>query len=268
MTRAWFTVPYQVLRDAPSISEQSGVYVVHARLDALGEDDALMSLLTRREVERLTAIPLARRRREHVASRVWAKLLFLARHDGEVIDERLGPPIDRFSPESYRDLELARLGAGGPPRLFRRGVECRDLHVSIAHAAGCVVVGMSVRGPIGIDVATIEDHVSSFYRVQFSPRERAWASTEKRMLHTLLWTLKESIVKTGVVPHVTLWGYDEIEVLVDEPSAAVAASCERQGVLAPLHLTVPRLDGARVREAGFARISNSLLSFVAVELAA
>ena len=268
MTRAWFTVPHQVFRDAPSIREQSGVCVVHARLDALSDDDALTSLLTPREVERLSAIPLARRRREHLASRVLAKYVFLARHDGEVIDEGLGLSIDRFSPESYHDLELARVGAGGPPRLFRRGAECRDIHVSVAHAAGCVAVGMSARGPIGIDVAPIEDHAPSFYRVQFSPRERAWASTEKRTLHTLLWTLKESIVKTGVVPHITLWGYDEIEVLVDEPSAAVAASCERQGVLAPLRLTVPRLDGARVREAGFARISNSLLSFVAVELAA
>jgi hypothetical protein len=80
--------------------------------------------------------------------------------------------------------------------------------------------------------------------------------------YTLLWALKESVVKTGAVPDSTLWGFDEIEILVEQSAGDVAR--HQSLTLLPLTVHVPRA-AAPLQTPDSRAFRNLLLSFVTLE---
>ncbi|MDB4890169.1 MAG: hypothetical protein JWL61_2024 [Gemmatimonadetes bacterium] len=245
--------------DAPAVT---GVRVHHMRVPEADETRALLARLTPAELARVGAIRNGTRQREHIASRVLAKYLVLRGFQSdEPICEIGAEQLAELPAGEYREIDVSR--ADGAPRVFRRGVALADLHLSIAHSAGTTAVGVSTSTPIGIDVATIEEHAPSFHRVHYSQRERDWVArggeAVSGALFTLLWTLKECLVKAGGAPHATLWGYDEVEVLADTCPREVA---DRLAAGALLTMAI-RLPFDRVGRASCTRIANTILSFVA-----
>lgn len=240
----------------------TGVRVQHTRVPDANDVRALLACLTPAERARAGAIGNETRRREHIASRVLAKHLVL---DGLVSDE----PVRAIGFDELVELparlcqEVEVLRADGAPRVFRRGVAVADLHLSIAHGEGIAAVGVSTDNPIGIDVATIEAHAPSFRRVHYSQRERDWiargGNAAENALFTLLWTLKECVIKAGGAPEATLWGYDEVEVLVDACPRGVADSIANG---TPQAVAI-RLPFDRLGSASVTRIANTILSIVA-----
>lgn len=241
----------------------TGVRAHHVYVPDANQSRALEACLTPAELARAAAIRSELRRREHVASRVLAKHLMLDRIDDldETMREISISELLAVAAEKYRTVEVFR--EDGAPRVFRRGAALPGVHLSIAHSAGTTAVGVSTGSPMGIDVATVEAHAPSFHRVHYSQAERDWiACADERAsspLSTMLWTLKECVIKAGGAPQATLWGYDEVEVLVERSARDVAADLE-----AGVTLTIPiRLSPARVATARVSRIANSILSFVA-----
>lgn len=240
----------------------TGVHVHHMRVPGADETCALLACLTPAELARVGAIRNETRRREHIASRVLAKYLVLGRfQSGDTIREIGAEQLAEVPAEQYRELQVLR--ADGAPRVFRRGIPLADLYLSIAHSAGTTAVGVSTDAPIGIDVATVEEHAPSFHRVHYSTRERDWVArggeAGSGALFTLLWTLKECVVKAGGAPHATLWGYDDVEVLADMCPREVA---DRLGAPGPLPMAIG-LPFDRVGSASATRIADTILSCVA-----
>jgi phosphopantetheinyl transferase len=231
------------------------IVVAHAAL-AAWDLDALVPCLAPSERARFASLPHARRRHEFAIGRVLAKHVYLSSRAPRATSTTAH--IAAFSQSSYRDVEIIR--ADGPPRLVRRGEIQTDTHVSIAHGAGHAAAALSTGGPIGVDIVDVTRREPSFYRQQFSRREQAWANGEES--YALLWALKESVMKAGAVPDATLWGFDEIEIFVEE-SAAVLDQ-QRSDNIIPLTVRVPRAAGA-IADAGFARVGNMLLSFITLE---
>lgn len=222
-------------------------------------EDALVPYLASSERVRFSGLPNARRRHEYAGGRVLAKFLFLSRSHGATTVRDVSPDeIRLFSTTAYR--EIATVRGEGPLQFFWRGARQPNVHVSVAHGSGCAAAAISRHRPIGLDITDIAPHVPSFYRTQFSPRERAWANDEAS--YALLWALKESIVKTGAVPDATLWGFDEIEIVVEESAGDIAR--HHSATIRPLTVRVPRAAGT-IAGAGFARVSDLLLSFVTLE---
>jgi len=234
------------------------VAVAHMALGAWPED-ALVPYLAPSEQARFSSLSNTRRRHEYAGARVLAKYLFLNRsRDAMTMVDVRPEDITLFSTSTFREIEVAR--GDGPPQLIWRDAPQRNIHLSLAHGSGYVAAAISAQGPVGLDVMDIAVRAPSFYRKQFSPREQAWANDDAS--YALLWALKESVVKTGAVPDATLWGFDEIEILVEQSAGDVARHHSHS--LLPLTVRVPRAASA-IADAGFARVRNLLLSFVTLE---
>jgi len=208
------------------------IHAARTRLDA-PPDEGILRTLTAAERDRLAAVTRPDRRQQLIVSRALAKRLFVEMLDGKVIaaagsrggaipEVRLEVPR-ACEAERQRDVEVGRASPDeARPTIVDGGAVRRDVNVSIAHADGWATVALSTTAAIGVDVARDEPRCPSFYRAHFTTRERAWVKraheAHRETLHTLLWTLKESVLKSGIASGVTLWGYDEIELALDVPA--------------------------------------------------
>ena len=261
------------------------IHAVRARLHAVPDEGILESLLTPNERARLRAVTQPLRRRELIVSRVLAKRLFVRMMDaapavagmrGATFSEvKLETPQESEG-SRLRDVEIGRAASGeAGPSIIDRGIPRRDMSVSIAHADGWTTVALSTASAIGVDVARTEARCASFYRAHFTKPEREWVEGTHRsrqdVLYTLLWTLKEGVVKSGTAPGVTLWGYDEIELVLDVTACDLGNRCESaDGVVAqglPLRISVA-VSGSRGGRAWISRNEETLFSLVTMRRAA
>lgn len=86
----------------------------------------------------------------------------------------------------------------GRPSIFaatRRALG-EPVHISLSHTRG-YVAAIAARTPCGID---IEHHSRSVVRRALSPRESEWldCQVDAGLAFARLWTLKESLIKTGI----------------------------------------------------------------------
>lgn len=167
-----------------------------------------------------------RRKSEWLAGRLAAKHLFLNRLDRsrEVRGQLWKPTLSKLSAESlgvyspwmYRKVEV--LSDGGAPRLLWCGKE-RPESVSLSHAGGISCASLADEKPTAIDVETSVRRNDAFYRNTFTEVERNWVarvacgeSSSANWHFTLLWTLKESVLKLGWLDGPSLWNLPRIEI--------------------------------------------------------
>jgi hypothetical protein len=142
-------------------------------------------------------------------------VLALVAHD-EVGEKAYGGHL------SKREIELLPSAVSGPPRLFLRGRELppRAPRVSLSHGGGFSCAALTRPGAAaGVDLETVAPRVPAFYPGNFTPHERQWAEAGARStglpvpwLYTLLWTLKEAALKSGVTNVRSVWGFSGMEI--------------------------------------------------------
>ena len=219
--------------------------------DTVPEQTAL-SRLSRDEHRRLAELRESRRRRRWLAGRLLAKHLFLKseglkselrperRAHGGTVSE--GPELvdpqdfEALDSEAYRGYELRapRSTVRLRPSLAETDGEDLPVDLSISHGGGWTVAclrplsrplsGVSSRLG-GLDLERVEARPQSFYRGNFTVSERLWArcpatrTQDGRAMRqlvqqrfTLLWTVKESLLKSGLVGLRSVWDFPRLEL--------------------------------------------------------
>ncbi len=109
----------------------------------------------------------------------------------------------------------------GIPYLSWNGVTLSNLHLSIAHAGGWAIACLSSTGSVGLDIEECLSRTPEFYECYFLQQERIWVEQQPRQklsaiqLYTLLWTLKESYLKTGVSEIQNVGNLSNLSVAID-----------------------------------------------------
>jgi phosphopantetheinyl transferase len=176
----------------------------------------------------------SRRRQSWLAGRMAAKYCFLrtfgasatglqqSRMPARVfVDAR---SLDAFSPWMYRQVEVLPAPAGGPPRFSWSGRPC-GVRLSLSHTAGQSCAYLDSRGPIGLDIEEALPRREAFYRRNFTRSEQEWAERIARetgatraWVYTLLWTIKESALKSDESGRGTIWDMPLVEVAMPAES--------------------------------------------------
>lgn len=201
---------------------------------------AFAGCLTAAEQARCARFARPERQARFVAGRLAAKYLFLQRLDGAAPAPlaRLTPEaLGDFSPWMYRAVEILP-DAGGVPRLAWNG-RPRPERVSVAHTDGLTVASLAEAGPLGLDVEQALPRRDAFYAGNFTPGERRWVARSAwatgvpfTWLYTLLWTLKEALLKAHLAgPPLSLWDFRrlELDVLTNARTMAAAYRSPRVG---------------------------------------
>ncbi len=199
--------------------------------------------LSEREQARFAAIVDPSRKARWLAGRLAAKYLFLMQMNRAGTIEA-GPPVlvpitferlAAFLPWMYRHVEVLAPDAtsGGAPRLTWGGEVCPAHRVSLSHANGTTCACIAGGSTLGIDLEESVPRIHAFYRGNFTEAERQWVAqiaSETRFsptwLFTLLWTLKESVLKANVLEkEISVWDFPRIDVrLRVDPRQLTAAS--------------------------------------------
>jgi phosphopantetheinyl transferase (holo-ACP synthase) len=183
-------------------------------------------LLSTDERANYLGLPKGRRKEEWLAGRLAAKHVFLDRLERS--KESLGPQwrptltvltpesLCTYSPWMYRQVEVHT--SDGKPSLVWCGTKRRE-SISLSHAGGVSCASISLEAPTAIDIETAAPRVGAFYRNNFTEAEREWAHlggvAERRRSNwyfTLLWTLKESVLKLGWLKQAGVWELPRIEI--------------------------------------------------------
>lgn len=258
------------------------------------EDEAISARLTGREHAALRNRMRPERRRASSLARIVSKHLLLDALEHVEGDggsggsggswDRRGSPVRQRSP-SLQVLDALALGElsvracqsvevlsarGVAPRLGADGEALEHTSLSLTHDArwAGAAIGTAGRGPVGVDVEVATDHPAPFFEDYFTPRERRWVAeagdSARLALFTLLWTMKESMLKMGVAPDPSLLTLGLLEVVVDTPGDQVAAHCLADSgggsTVCPLALRV-HVGAAELRPSAFyARCGESIVS--------
>ena len=157
-----------------------------------------------------------RRRGEWLAARLASKFLFLTGDSGMLS----ASDLQRFPAETYRSVEVTRDDQTrfGIPQV-RRGNACRDVAISHTDGVACALLGDGET--IALDIEQVEPRGAVFYRGNFTARERAWVEecSGNRGLNphwtfTLLWSIKECLLKTPQYSDFSVWGMPSIDIRI------------------------------------------------------
>ena len=166
------------------------------------------------------------RKREWLAGRLTAKYIFLNRLElsSEAQDGDWRPTLSRlsaavlgdYSPWMYQKVEVVT--NGGKPNLAWCG-EARPESISLSHSGSVSCASIGFGKPTAIDIEATVPRLDAFYRINFSEVERCWANRvaggeqiRSNWFFTLLWTLKESVLKLGWLKQATVWNFPGIEI--------------------------------------------------------
>ncbi len=199
--------------------------------DTLVEKEFL-GYLTAAEKERLWGIRNEKRRKKWLAGRMAAKYLYLDRltqsnsrreSDEMVFTELARDNIESFEPSRYQGVEiLPPTGStGNVPRLSVRDVEQDYPDISLSHTDGLTCACLADNTLIGVDLELSERRLDSFYRLNFTCSETEWVreitarnDINKFWLYTILWSLKESALKSRHCSESSMWDIPSIEIKV------------------------------------------------------
>ena len=182
--------------------------------------------LSEAERDQISRVRNPLRRRERLAGRIAAKFLFLQRRLASPMTRDLHllkinrSALDRISPSLFRQVLITPpdQGTGAPRISWCMGQRIAE-KAAISHTDGlaCVLLGDSEA--CSVDFEKSEARISSFYRHYFTPREKEWAAACVRRYglnstwaYTVLWSMKECVLKTGAFAHLTVWNISSLEM--------------------------------------------------------
>jgi 4'-phosphopantetheinyl transferase EntD len=190
------------------------------------QDERYMPLLSADERAKYLTLPSLSRKGEWLAGRLAAKHVFLNRL--ELSEESSGQQwrptltvltaeaLGTYSPWMYRQVEV--LSDDGRPSLVWCGRQ-RPENISLSHSGGVSCASIASGARTAIDIETAAPRVGAFYRNNFTEAERAWAHggaggerVRSNWYFTLLWTLKESVLKLGWLKQAGVWEIPRIEI--------------------------------------------------------
>jgi 4'-phosphopantetheinyl transferase EntD len=166
------------------------------------------------------------RKRDWLAGRLTAKYIFLNRLElspepqaGEwrpALTRLSAATLGDYSPWMYQNVEVVT--NGGKPNLTWCG-EVRPESISLSHSGSVSCASIGFGKPTAIDIEAAVPRLDAFYRINFSEVERCWANRvaggeriRSNWFFTLLWTLKESVLKLGWLKQATVWSFPGIEI--------------------------------------------------------
>ena len=186
------------------------------------------SCLSPTEMDESCAISNRQRRAEWLAGRMAAKYVFLERQrcdaSTDASDPRLrqisGNALQQFPSEAYREVIVARdkSPAGGAARIGWRSKPDR-VNVAISHVQGFACAFIGNGGEYSVDLEAPSPRVPAFYAHNFTAHERSWTgdcarcfNLDPNWLYTLLWSVKECLLKTPAFAALSLWNMASIEI--------------------------------------------------------
>lgn len=199
--------------------------------DTLVEKEC-MGYLTGVEKERFMGIRHEKRRKKWLAGRLAAKYLYLDRltplssrcGSGEVVFTELARDnIESFSPSRYQDVEILPDidSMGNVPRLSACDAEQNYPDLSLSHTDGMTCACLAYNTSIGVDLELSARRSDSFYRVNFTCSETEWvrkiaarSDINPFWFYTILWSLKESALKSRHCSESSIWDIPNIEIKV------------------------------------------------------
>jgi phosphopantetheinyl transferase (holo-ACP synthase) len=183
--------------------------------------------------------------------------------------------LETIPPASYRHVEVRR-NIDGAPYVVREGVatDTDRLRISIAHCGGWAVAAFSTVGAVGVDVEEVGPRRRGFYEANMTEGERRWIVGAPEVaadrIGTLLWVLKEAVLKSGASAARTIWEMSAIDIDVATPAADVAetwpsneAGCAPTLVTLPVRVSLTRAPRS-FTHAAYGAIGNLAISVVAV----
>ncbi len=166
------------------------------------------------------------RKSEWLAGRLAAKYIFLnrlqlsseaqARDWSPTLSKLSSATLGDYSPWMYQKVEVVTNGER--PNIIWCG-EARTESVSLSHSRGVACAAIGFGKPTAIDIEASVRRIDAFYRVNFSEGERCWAirvadgeQIRSNWFFTLLWTIKESVLKLGWLKQATVWNLPRVEI--------------------------------------------------------
>ncbi len=218
-----------LLASKSQFSRSNSVAVLQA--DNLSEKEYI-SYLSVREKEKFVGIVNKKQRHDWLAGRLAVKYLFLNQLNmdskmqagqWQLVPLKLTlESLRSFSSWMYRKIEVLANNRtqSGYPRLTWCGKNSM-VNVSLSHCGDMTSACIGTKGAVGIDVEMAVPRIDSFYRGNFTKAERNWvtrsaAETEMtaNWLYTLLWTLKESILKSHDSNEISVWDFPKVEIKI------------------------------------------------------
>ncbi|MEH2150524.1 4'-phosphopantetheinyl transferase family protein [Nostoc sp.] len=243
--------------------------------------------LSPKELAHFNQFKHSRRGYEWFAARLVCKLLFSRYLSNTHLANSnfVWPPtIQKFgcndiatvSPLIYRSIEVlpSNPSLKGAPQLFWQGNILSTIYLSISHAGGWAIANLSCSGPVGLDVEEAIPRRPDFYESYFSKQEILWVQQQINddlsisQLYTLLWTLKESYLKTGRSPINNICDFGNLEVKIDASLFPISKHLPDIEFNSQLHILKLQFHYAKstfAPHAAFIIIPNLVLSMVAFE---
>jgi 4'-phosphopantetheinyl transferase EntD len=174
------------------------------------------NFLSPREREQLARFRAPLRKSEWLAGRLAAKHVFLSEQSGTISVEDLS----RFPLTAYRSTEVMRSDAVrfGVPQVVNADL-LRDVAISHTNGFACALLGSGET--IALDIEQVQSRSAVFYQGNFTERERAWteesahvSSLSPHWSFTLLWSIKECLLKTPAYNNLSLWHMPLLDVRV------------------------------------------------------
>jgi phosphopantetheinyl transferase (holo-ACP synthase) len=228
-----------------------------------------------------------RRRYEWFAARLVCKFLFSRYLSNTHLANSnfVWPPtIQKFGcndivtvlPIVYRSIEIlpSNPSLKGASQLFWQGNIVSKMYLSISHAGGWAIASLSCSGPVGLDIEEPISRRPDFYESYFSKQEILWVQQQIKddlsisQLYTLLWTLKESYLKTGRSPINNICDFGNLEVKIDASLFPVSKHLPEIELNSQLHILKLQFGYAKstfAPHAAFIIMPNLVLSMVAFE---
>lgn len=209
------------------------------------------------ELQECAAVRNERRREEWMAGRLAAKFVFLHRERSEASGAELHlqkittGDLAGFTPQDYRAAVVTKdpSPAGGPARIgwHARG---ETVKVAISHVNGLACAFIGSTQVYAVDLEARAARVPAFYAHNFTARERSWTSACARSfqldsdwLYTLLWSVKECLLKTPDFATLSLWDMPAMEINVLSGSERLKAIHDAKGLTGQFEILQAEVEG-------------------------
>jgi len=127
--------------------------------------------------------------------------------------------IEEFPTWLYRKIEILRSQPENRFPCVTWAGRAHPGHISLSYTHQFAVACFDPVAMVGVDLDIPSRRNAAFYRINFSLRERSWAERLSRSApvdadwpYSILWCLKESVLKAKAAPGITLWQLPRIEV--------------------------------------------------------
>jgi hypothetical protein len=176
--------------------------------------------LSQRENEEYSRFRAPVRKSEWLAGRLSSKFLWLNDGDSRQSGMLSASELRRFPTCMYRETEVVRYDhvRFGIPQVGH-GNAFRDVAISHTNGIACSLLGDGKA--IAIDMERVETRSPVFYKGNFTGGEKSRAAESFRLhgldphwTFTLLWSIKECLLKTPAYNNLSLWDMPAIDIRI------------------------------------------------------